>query len=108
MLKDFVLLEEGDVVIQNSGNSAVGKAVIQIASELKLRTVNVIRDRPDIEALTKYLLSIGATHVVTDEFLRSPGMKELFTDLPKAKLGLNAVGGKIGAELLKLVFFNHF
>ena len=37
----------GDVVIQNSANSGVGQAVIQIAAARKLRTINIIRDRFD-------------------------------------------------------------
>ena len=105
MLKDFETLEEGDVVIQNAGNSAVGKAVIQIASKLKLITINVVRNRPDIETLTESLLSLGATHVITEEFLRSPDMKEILNGFPQPKLGLNAVGGMSGAALLKLVLF---
>lgn len=32
MLKDFVPLKEGDTIIQNGGNSAVGQAVIQVQS----------------------------------------------------------------------------
>ena len=38
MLKDFVDLQEGDIVIQNGANSAVGRAVIEIAKALKLKT----------------------------------------------------------------------
>ena len=38
MLKDFVDLQEGDIVIQNGANSAVGRAVIEIAKVLKLKT----------------------------------------------------------------------
>ena len=38
MLKDFVDLQEGDMVIQNGANSAVGRAVIEIAKVLKLKT----------------------------------------------------------------------
>jgi NADPH:quinone reductase-like Zn-dependent oxidoreductase len=35
----------GDSVIQNASNSGVGQAVIQIASALRLKTINVVRDR---------------------------------------------------------------
>ena len=34
MLKEFVELREGDVVVQNGANSAVGRAVIQSAHAL--------------------------------------------------------------------------
>ena len=38
MLKDFVDLQEGDIVIQNGANSAVGRAVIEIAKVFNLKT----------------------------------------------------------------------
>ena len=103
MLKDFEILSEGDVIIQNAANSGVGQAVIQIASELKLRTVNVVRNRPDLDVLVKTLMDLGATHVVTDEFLRTLDMKVLMKKLPKPKLALNSVGGESVAELLKFL-----
>src|SRR6476659_8995557 len=43
MLTDFVTLPSGSWVIQNSANSAVGRAVIPIAKSLGLKTVNVVR-----------------------------------------------------------------
>ena len=45
MLKIFVNLKPGDVVIQNGANSSVGQAVIQIARKRGIKTINVIRDR---------------------------------------------------------------
>jgi trans-2-enoyl-CoA reductase len=45
MLKDFGNLQQGDVVIQNAANSAVGQAVIQIAKAWGYKTVNIIRQR---------------------------------------------------------------
>ncbi len=38
-------------VIQNGANSAVGQAVIQIAKSMKVVTVNVVRDRDNVEEL---------------------------------------------------------
>lgn len=45
MLKDYENLEKGDWIIQNGGNSQVGLAVIQLAKEWGLRTINFVRDR---------------------------------------------------------------
>lgn len=45
MIKDFVNLKRNDVLIQNAATSAVGQAVIQLAKEWGLQTINVIRDR---------------------------------------------------------------
>lgn len=55
MLKDFVSLKPGDCVLQNGANSAVGQAVIQIARTLGVTTVNVVRDREDIDGLKQRL-----------------------------------------------------
>lgn len=101
MLTDFVKLSSGDVVIQNGANSGVGQAVIQIAAKLSLKTINIVRNRPNFDGLVTSLKDLGATHVVTDEFIRTPEMKTLMATLPKPKLGLNCVGGKSVADLLK-------
>ena len=78
MLRDFVELRPGDCVLQNGANSAVGQvmvtngsaasghvttvltsdwwqAVVQIARSMGVRTVNVVRDREDIEQLKQRL-----------------------------------------------------
>lgn len=101
MLMDFEQLQPGDSVIQNASNSGVGQAVIQIAAALGLRTVNVVRDRPDIQKLTDRLKSLGAEHVLTEEQLRKHEMKNFFKDMPQPRLALNCVGGKSSTELLR-------
>ena len=55
MLIDFIKLKPGDVVIQNGANSAVGQAVMQIARTMDVKTVNVVRDREDIDTLKQRL-----------------------------------------------------
>uniref|UniRef100_A0A3B3ZKC3 Alcohol dehydrogenase-like C-terminal domain-containing protein n=1 Tax=Periophthalmus magnuspinnatus TaxID=409849 RepID=A0A3B3ZKC3_9GOBI len=88
-------------VIQNAANSGVGQAVIQIAAARGISTINVIRDRPEFTQLSDRLKAIGATHVIKEEALRKPEMKELFKTCPKPKLALNGVGGKSATELLR-------
>ncbi len=89
MLHDFVELKSGDWVVQNAANSGVGRAVIQIAHHLGLRTVNIVRRAsliPELEA-------IGADVVLLDT-------ADLRKEIPartggaKIKLALNAVGGE--------------
>uniref|UniRef100_A0A672YFX1 Enoyl-[acyl-carrier-protein] reductase, mitochondrial n=1 Tax=Sphaeramia orbicularis TaxID=375764 RepID=A0A672YFX1_9TELE len=101
MLCDFEDLKPGDSVIQNAANSGVGQAVIQIAAARGLNTINVVRDRPEFTQLSDRLKVIGATHVIKEETLRRPEMKELFKTCPKPKLALNGVGGKSATELLR-------
>jgi len=108
MLVDFVKLSPGDYVIQNGANSGVGQAVIQMAAQMSLHTINVIRaGRPDHDRLVKYLKDLGATHVVTDEYLKSKEMRDLIKSLPSGapRLGLNCVGGHSFVDLLKHVGF---
>ncbi|XP_047385251.1 enoyl-[acyl-carrier-protein] reductase, mitochondrial isoform X1 [Sciurus carolinensis] len=101
MLVDFEQLQPGDSVIQNASNSGVGQAVIQIAAALGLRTINVVRDRPDIQKLMDRLKDLGAEHVLTEEELRKPEAKNLFKNMPQPRLALNCVGGKSSTELLR-------
>uniref|UniRef100_A0A8B9QKS4 Enoyl-[acyl-carrier-protein] reductase, mitochondrial n=1 Tax=Apteryx owenii TaxID=8824 RepID=A0A8B9QKS4_APTOW len=100
MLADFETLQPGDSVIQNAANSGVGQAVIQIAKAFGIRTINVVRDRPDLPKLVERLMSLGADHVITEEMLRKPDMKDLFKSIPKPRLALNCVGGKSATEML--------
>ncbi|XP_008275610.1 enoyl-[acyl-carrier-protein] reductase, mitochondrial [Stegastes partitus] len=101
MLSDFEDLKPGDSVIQNAANSGVGQAVIQIAAARGINTINVIRDRPEFTQLSDRLKAMGASHVIKEEALRRPEIKELFKTCPKPKLALNGVGGKSATELLR-------
>uniref|UniRef100_A0A8C6ZHP8 Enoyl-[acyl-carrier-protein] reductase, mitochondrial n=1 Tax=Nothoprocta perdicaria TaxID=30464 RepID=A0A8C6ZHP8_NOTPE len=101
MLADFESLRPGDSVIQNAANSGVGQAVIQIARAAGIRTINVVRDRPDLPKLVERLVSLGADHVITEEMLRKPDMKDIFKSIPKPRLALNCVGGKSATEMLR-------
>ncbi|KAG7469099.1 hypothetical protein MATL_G00125270 [Megalops atlanticus] len=101
MLSDFEALRPGDSVIQNAANSGVGQAVIQIAAARGIHTINVVRDRPDFQQLSDRLQELGASHVIKEETLRKPEMKELFKKVPRPRLALNGVGGKSATELLR-------
>ncbi len=88
LLHDYVELKRGDWLIQNAANSAAGRAVIEIASELGYKTVNVVRR----EELVEELRALGGDIVLIDgEGLRDD-VKEATSGAP-IRLGLNAVGG---------------
>ncbi|XP_010217683.1 PREDICTED: trans-2-enoyl-CoA reductase, mitochondrial [Tinamus guttatus] len=91
----------GDSIIQNAANSGVGQAVIQIAKASGIRTINVVRARPDLPKLVERLVSLGADHVITEEMLRKPDMNDIFKSTPKPRLALNCVGGKSATEMLR-------
>ena len=102
MLKDFIPLQAGDIVIQNSANSAVGQSVIQIAKAWNIDTINIVRNRENIDTLIEELKNLGATHVFTEDYLSSSDMKYFIKSLPKPPLlAFNGVGGKSATELLR-------
>jgi len=104
MLKDFVNLKKGDVIIQNGANSAVGQSVIQIAKAWGIKTINVIRDRPNFDELAGELHKLGATLVIKEEDLRANSTRELVKNLGSpVRLALNCVGGKSASGITRLL-----
>ncbi|KIJ60943.1 hypothetical protein HYDPIDRAFT_97628 [Hydnomerulius pinastri MD-312] len=107
MLHDFVRLQEGDWVIQNGANSAVGQAVIQIAAAKGLKTINLIRNsREDIEPLKSHLKALGAAHVATYDELSDKAFRnkvKSWTEGKDIRLGLNCVGGKVTTLMARLL-----
>ena len=57
-------------MIQNGANSAVGQAVIQIANWMKVKTVNIVRDRANLDHLKWELKEIGADVIYSETELR--------------------------------------
>ncbi|KAL5288361.1 MECR family protein [Megaselia abdita] len=93
MLKDFANLKPGDTIIQNGANSAVGQAVHQLCRAWGIKSIGVVRDRPEIMSLISHLKCIGATEVWTED--QSHGTDVFRTgEWKKPKLALNCVGGK--------------
>ncbi len=98
MLHDFVTLEPGEWVLQNAANSGVGRAVIDIAKSLGLRTANVVR-RPE---LIEELKAVGGDVVLLDtrELAKETAIA---TNGARIRLALNAVGGDSAINLAKTV-----
>lgn len=99
MLSDFIDLKPGDLVVQNGANSAVGRAVIQIARSRGLRTINVVRKRDNLEELIAELKSLGADEVLTEEEMEKEGRKKI----KNARLALNCVGGRSALMLASVL-----
>jgi mitochondrial enoyl-[acyl-carrier protein] reductase / trans-2-enoyl-CoA reductase len=113
MVKDsvewsFGLGGQDEWLIQNGANSGVGRAVIQLAKEWGIKSLNVIRERPGWETLKSELEDLGATKVVTETALMSASFKDQVHAWTKSgrepiKLALNCVGGKNATALAKLL-----
>ncbi|XP_023023589.1 enoyl-[acyl-carrier-protein] reductase, mitochondrial [Leptinotarsa decemlineata] len=100
MLKDFTNLRPGNTVIQNGANSACGQNVIQICHSWGVRSVNIVRNRPNLQELRDFLTKLGATYVLTEEELRTTDIFKT-NKIEKPKLGLNCVGGQSALELVR-------
>lgn len=95
--------------IQNGANSGVGRAAIQLGREWGMKSINVIRGRPDAEEteqMKQQLLDLGATQVVTEEELLAREFRDQVKEWTRGgreeiKLGMNCVGGKNALALAK-------
>eukprot|EP00850_Spirogloea_muscicola_P000783 SM000003S11028 [mRNA] locus=s3:468655:470770:- [translate_table: standard] len=103
LLNNFVELAAGDAVVQNGANSMVGQCVIQLARDRQIQTINIIRKRQGWEQVEQHLKDLGATAVLTDDVAARPDVKSIQPNLPKAKLGLNCVGGQAASSIMKLL-----
>jgi len=96
LLRDFTSLKKGDVIIQNDAGSSIGLAVVQIAREMGIKTVNVISSsRPEGSQLLRLLTNLGGDINVTDAHVNSHGLNEILSELPPCKLALDGTGGEV-------------
>lgn len=98
LLKEFVDLEPGSWVLQNAGNSGVGRALIQIAHHMGLKTLSLVR-RPE---LANELKALGADAVFVDDDAGVIAAREFVGRLP-LRLAANAVGGESAIRLMDLL-----
>jgi trans-2-enoyl-CoA reductase len=89
MLRSIVLLQPGDWIIQNAANSGVGRAVIQLARHMRIRTINLVRRANLVSELT----NLGGDVVLMDDESTTSALKRASGGAP-IHLALNAVGGE--------------
>ena len=98
ILGEFAELDPGDWVVQNGGNSGVGRSLIAIARQRGLRTVSFVR-RPE---LIDELKTAGADIVLLDD-------QSAIEDATRAiaggavKLAVDSVGGRATSTLVQLL-----
>ena len=89
LLNAFADLNEGDWVVQNAANSAVGGYLIQLAKKKGIKTINIVRR----ESASKALIDLGADKVIVD----GPNLTEQITQSvagESVSLAIDAVGGE--------------
>ena len=100
LLRDFISLKPGDVICQNGANSAVGQSIIQMARDMNIKTINIIRNRDQLSGLVEHLKSLGADYVFTDDEIPRKMNKIVKNPI---KLALNCIGGRASAQLANLL-----
>jgi len=98
LLSNFQDLQRDSWIAQNAANSAVGRALIQIARSKGIRTINFVRR----ESLIPQLEAIGADAVLLDEKASVAEARELAGGTGPA-LAFNAVGGESALRLMDLL-----
>jgi NADPH:quinone reductase-like Zn-dependent oxidoreductase len=98
LLHGFTHLQPGEWIVQNLGNSAVGRCVIQLAHSLGIHTLSFVR-RPEVSA---ELRALGADHVFTDDETGLTAARQALGGA-NASLAFNAVGGDSALRLMKLL-----
>ncbi|MEZ5740904.1 MAG: zinc-binding dehydrogenase [Burkholderiaceae bacterium] len=98
LLTDLRQLEPGDWVIQNVGNSGVGRWVMLLAQQMGLRTVNVVRR----QSLFAEMYSLGADVCVVDGPELAARVRAETGQQPIG-LALDAVGGQATSRLASCV-----
>ncbi len=95
MLDDFVGLRDGDWIIQNAANSAVGQHVIRLANARGIKTINVVRNGFWVGPLK----GMGADIVMVDNIALPKQVRAEVGDA-NIPLALDAVGGKACMRLI--------
>ncbi len=97
VLNDFVALKPGDIVVQNAGNSAVGRSAAFYGKQLGVKVVSLVRNADRLRA---ELLAGGAA-LVLDDNDDAPAAIAAFKGAGKVRLGLNSIGGASVMRLIK-------
>lgn len=98
LLHGFAPLKAGDWVVQNLGNSAVGRCVIQLARDMGVKSISFVRDIAQAAALKQ----LGADQVFVDDEAGQAAATEVMGGA-NAALAFNAVGGDSALRLMKLL-----
>lgn len=82
----------------------MGLFVIQLAKLWNIKTINIVRDRPDLDQLRQHLKSLGADYVITEEDLRKKEVMDMILgEIPKPQLALNCVGGQNATDCMRFL-----
>lgn len=99
MLLEFLEVQRGQWIVQNTANGAVGKTLAMLASARGVHTINLVRRDAGVQELA----ALGIEHAVSTA---QPGwqqqVKAIVGDAP-LQAAVDSVGGAASGELLELL-----
>ncbi|CAI9403510.1 Phthiocerol synthesis polyketide synthase type I PpsC [Pleomorphomonas sp. T1.2MG-36] len=98
-LLDFLGVDTGDWVIQNTANGAVGKTLAMLAAARGIHVVNLVRRDQGVGELE----SLGIANAVSTA---SPGWKERVTEITSGapiRAAVDSIGGDASGDLMHLL-----
>jgi NADPH:quinone reductase-like Zn-dependent oxidoreductase len=98
-LVDFLGVREGDVILQNAANGAVGRLVAQIGASRGIRVIGVVRRHAEVAALADAGISDA---VAADDPTWRDRVRQLAGDQPIVA-AVDSVGGTASGDLLDLL-----
>lgn len=78
---DTLSLKPGGTLVLNHGDSDVGKSLIQLAKERKLRSISIIDDKPGNPETIEELKALGGDIIVPVSYTKTWYMKRLVNEL---------------------------
>ncbi|NNC12543.1 zinc-binding dehydrogenase [Planctomonas sp. JC2975] len=98
-LVDYLEVEPGDVIVQNTANGVVGRLVAQIAASRGIRVIGIVRREADVAELAAYgIPDVVAT--ASDDW--RDRVRALAGDCP-ISAAVDSVGGSASGDLLHLL-----
>jgi mitochondrial enoyl-[acyl-carrier protein] reductase / trans-2-enoyl-CoA reductase len=107
LLRDFENLSPGDYILQSNASSSVGVAVIQMAREMGIKTINVVdSNTPDVESVLLLLSNLGGDINISETYLNSAEFNAVTAEIPACKLALNSASGTVVANMTRVLAQN--
>ena len=98
-LLDFLNVEAGDWVIQNTANGAVGKVLAMLASARDVNVVNLIRRDAGIDELA----ALGITNAVSTASVGWQDKVRALTGTAPIRAAVDSIGGTASRDLIELL-----
>ena len=95
-LLDIALLHSVPCIIQNAAGGQVSAFVRQMANELNIKVIDIVRKKESLDSLKK----LGAKHVLLENDPDFEKQLSILSDKMEAQLAFDAVGGELTGRIL--------